>query len=178
MNIIDSLQGKVLLNMKTLGSIFIVAEEVDHYTAFTFHEHASISTSQLFDQLNLVISKQCSEADIFRGGEFNANNGFVLHDNSWLSSRSKRLMNSSLYYSETLDILKAISRDEGPDIYKLFLGYTKISKLNATKLLKSEPYIVEPLTPKIIQMSSPDEVADYIIYKNDCLHMTNVVGRA
>ena len=82
-----------------------------------------ISTEELFKSLNLKLEVKLDQKNLLLGGPVNPDSVLVLHD-SKVNFKSSINVSSKICLTTSLDILKEISKGNGPKNYLIFLGYS------------------------------------------------------
>lgn len=89
-----------------------------------------VTFPDLLDQLHVVESDEVSSLPaqlgamhVFKGGPVETGRGFVLHSDDYFLQNATLPINDGICLTATLEILKAIADDRGPDHSLLALGY-------------------------------------------------------
>jgi putative transcriptional regulator len=90
----------------------------------------SMTFRDLLVQLDLIeadqairLPRRLSHAQVLRGGPVETSRGFVLHSEDFTIDNVTQRIDSGICMTATLDILRAMARDEGPRSAVLALGY-------------------------------------------------------
>jgi putative transcriptional regulator len=94
------------------------------------HPAADISFSDLLVKLEVIpaderiqLPRRAGTVKVLKGGPVETQRGFVLHSADFFIENSTLPIDEGICLTATLDILKAIARDEGPANAVLALGY-------------------------------------------------------
>ena len=89
-----------------------------------------VSFPDLLGQLHVIESRaaadlppQLGDMHVFRGGPVETGRGFVLHSNDYFLKNATLPIENGICLTATLEILKAIADDRGPENLLLALGY-------------------------------------------------------
>src|ERR1700732_2231495 len=132
------LDGQMLIAMPSMGDerfaravIYMCAHSADGAMGIIVNQPAAhISFSDLLVQLEVLpaadliqLSQQAGGVKALKGGPGDTHGGFVLHSAAFFIENSPLPIDEGICLTATLDILKAIARDEGPASAVLALGY-------------------------------------------------------
>lgn len=112
-----------------------------------------ITLQDVFDHLNLAGATPDDPPPrhdwVFSGGPVQTDRGFVLHSpqSQWESSIN---IGDQVSLSTSLDILKAISRGQGPDQFLVALGYAGWGAGQLEREMAQNAWLSVPATPDII----------------------------
>ena len=81
-----------------------------------------LSVLELVSQLGLATPHHLADINALEGGPVAPERGFVLHSAD-VTFESSAPLTETLFMSTALDVLEAISNDQGPDQYIVALGY-------------------------------------------------------
>jgi putative transcriptional regulator len=126
----DSLRGKLLLAMPNMGdprferSVICMCEHSEQGSmGIIVNQPADhIDFPELMEQLEIPTPGDCAAVGVFTGGPVEPNRGFVLHSADYMHDTTL-VISELVALSATVDILKALSRGEGPRHSLLALGY-------------------------------------------------------
>jgi putative transcriptional regulator len=112
--------------------IYMCAHSADGAMGIIVNQRAqSMTFRDLLLQLDLIepeqairLPKRVSHAHVLRGGPVETQRGFVLHTPDFMVESSTQRLSEDVALTATLDILKAIARQEGPRASVLALGYS------------------------------------------------------
>jgi putative transcriptional regulator len=112
--------------------IYMCAHSADGAMGIIVNQRAQRMTFRdLLLQLDLIepeqairLPKRVSHAHVLRGGPVETSRGFVLHTPDFMVESSTQRLSEDVALTATLDILKAIARQEGPRASVLALGYS------------------------------------------------------
>lgn len=130
------LDGQLLVAMPSMFDsnfdrtvIYICAHSSDGAMGFILNRPQPLSFSDLLVQLKLIDSKaairlpsRARDMPVQSGGPVDTGRGFVLHSHDY-HSESTLPVSDELCMTATVDILRAISQDKGPDKAMMMLGY-------------------------------------------------------
>ncbi|MGL5115382.1 MAG: YqgE/AlgH family protein [Beijerinckiaceae bacterium] len=112
--------------------IYMCAHSADGAMGIIVNQRAQRMTFRdLLLQLDLLepeqairLPRRVSHAHVLRGGPVETSRGFVLHTPDFIVEASTQRLTDDVALTATLDILKAIARQEGPRASVLALGYS------------------------------------------------------
>lgn len=124
-----SLEGKLLLAMPgmrdprfTRSVIYMCSHTEEGAMGIGINRPVeNITFSQLLEQLQIK-AIPVRELPIFAGGPVETGRGFVLHSSEYVQD-STMVISDTVALSATVDILKALADDAGPNNHLLALGY-------------------------------------------------------
>ncbi|OLP58796.1 hypothetical protein BJF93_17650 [Xaviernesmea oryzae] len=109
--------------------IFICAHSKDGAMGFVLNRPQQLTFSDVLMHLEMIDSDQAirlpaaaRDFQIQTGGPVETGRGFVLHSDDYLSESSIPI-NEDICLTATLDIVRAISRGQGPSKAMMMLGY-------------------------------------------------------
>jgi len=82
----------------------------------------SLTMGELFTQLDIEPTAAVNSRPVHFGGPVEAGRGFVLHTSDYQEEATLRV-DSNIYVTATLEVLRAIGRDQGPQQSLFALGY-------------------------------------------------------
>ncbi len=127
----QNLQGSIILaapNMlddnfaKTVVYIASV-EEGDGVLGFVINRPTSLSLLDIADQLGVEAMEPNASALVYRGGPVGNQHGFVLHTPDYEDMQTLRNHQRGLNMSNSLEVMRAIAKGQGPERFRLMLGY-------------------------------------------------------
>lgn len=83
--------------------------------------HPTLTIKDLFVELDIKFNICLQDMPIYIGGPVRINEVFILHGPPFHWNGCKKI-NSSLGFSNTTDIIKAIAENRGPQLYMIILG--------------------------------------------------------
>lgn len=135
---IDYLDGQLLIAMPGLDAtrfgravIFMCVHSEDGAMGIVVNQVAEkITFPDLLSQLHVIeadevdaLPSQLDGKQVFRGGPVETGRGFVLHSDDYFLQNATLPIQGGICLTETLEVLKAIADDRGPDSALLALGY-------------------------------------------------------
>ncbi|MCC6780863.1 MAG: YqgE/AlgH family protein [Hyphomicrobiales bacterium] len=132
------LDGQMLIAMPSMGDerfarsvIYVCAHSNEGAMGIVVNQPAAnITFSELLVQLEVIpaadliqLPPRAGEVKVLKGGPVDTQRGFVLHSSDYFVDSSTLPIDEGICLTATLDILKAIARDEGPSSAILALGY-------------------------------------------------------
>jgi len=81
----------------------------------------SLKAESIFKELKLEYKPESADAPIFIGGPVHENEIFILHGSPFSWEGSVKIT-ANLGMSNTMDLIRAIAKGEGPDSYLIALG--------------------------------------------------------
>ena len=124
-----SLKDHLLVAMPGLSDPFfketvtyIIQHDEEGAMGVMINQTMPVSQFELLEQLGFEPPERLKEAVVLSGGPVQMQRGFVLHreHGDWDSTMA---INDEVALTSSMDILEAISRNEGPEDYQLLLGY-------------------------------------------------------
>jgi putative transcriptional regulator len=85
--------------------------------------YGAIDIKGLLEQLNIPITDQTPDMQIYYGGPVETGRGFIIHSDDFMLDASLQI-DHDIAMTATVDILRAISERRGPERSLLALGYT------------------------------------------------------
>lgn len=134
----DYLDGQLLIAMPGLDAtrfgravIYMCVHSEDGAMGIVLNQVAEkVTFPDLLDQLQVIeadkaasLPAQLDAMHVFRGGPVETGRGFVLHSDDYFLQNATLPINDGICLTATLEILKAIADDRGPDHSLLALGY-------------------------------------------------------
>jgi putative transcriptional regulator len=124
------LRGKLLLAMPNMGDprferavICMCEHSVEGAMGIVINQPAThIDFPELMEQLDISIPVNHADISIFTGGPVEPNRGFVLHSADYTQD-SSMVISEILAVTATVEVLRALSTNEGPTNSLLALGY-------------------------------------------------------
>lgn len=109
--------------------IYVCAHSKDGAMGFILNRAQPISFCDLLVQLNVISSSdtirlpnRARDVQVQSGGPVDTGRGFVLHSDDYMTE-STMPVSDELCMTATVDILRAISEDKGPNRAMMMLGY-------------------------------------------------------
>ncbi len=126
----DYLEGQLLLAMPSMGDprfersvIYMCAHSPEGAMGLVVNKMAgNITFPQLLDQLSIDVDGPDEGVLVHSGGPVEPTRGFVLHSADYVQD-STLIVSETVALTATVDILKAIARQSGPQHSLLALGY-------------------------------------------------------
>lgn len=145
----DSLVGKFLVatpymaDSRFIKSVLLICGQDDKGTVgFMINRYVSaLSTKDLFSQLNITTSSQIGYTPLFFGGPVDMTRGFVLHSSDYQTPSTLNII-PEVCLTNTLDVLKAIAQNEGPQQYIITLGYTGWEKSQLEQEINENTWVI------------------------------------
>ncbi|MFQ5534845.1 MAG: YqgE/AlgH family protein [Sphingomonadales bacterium] len=124
------LEGQLLLAMPTMSDprfersvIYLCAHSAEGAMGLVINKMVgNITFPQLLDQLDIEVEQPNEHILIHAGGPVEPTRGFVLHSADYVQE-STLIVSETVALTATVDILKAIARNSGPQHSLLALGY-------------------------------------------------------
>jgi putative transcriptional regulator len=95
------------------------------------HTTPKMTVRDLLVQLDVIepeqairLPRRVSHAPVLRGGPVETSRGFVIHSDDYWSKNSTQAVADGICMTATVEILKAMTRDQGPQSSLLALGYS------------------------------------------------------
>jgi len=134
----DYLDGQLLIAMPGLGAtqfgravIYMCVHSEDGAMGIVLNQVADkVSFPDLLGQLHVIeadtassLPAQLDNMHVLRGGPVETGRGFVLHSDDYFLKNATLPIDDGICLTATLEILKAIADNRGPDNVLLALGY-------------------------------------------------------
>ncbi|MSO70616.1 MAG: YqgE/AlgH family protein [Alphaproteobacteria bacterium] len=124
------LEGKILIAMPNMADprfsrsvIFLCAHNAEGAMGLVLNKHLeSLSFGELLSQLEIRPDEAVVEHRVHFGGPVESGRGFVLHSDDYTQDGTLKI-GSGIALTETIDILRAIARGDGPLRALMALGY-------------------------------------------------------
>jgi putative transcriptional regulator len=125
------LTGKILLatpfmtdNRFTQSVVYVCGHDENGAMGFILNKPLpSVHLQDLFNQLKIEHTQNIDALNIFYGGPIEIGRGFVLHSPDYMSQTTVRITNK-FSITATLEILKLIGSNLGPQKFLLLMGYS------------------------------------------------------
>ena len=126
----DTYTGKFLLAMPGMGDprfeksvIYICSHTSEGAMGLMINHPAStLDFPQLLNELKIPAPDNISDVPVYLGGPVEQGRGFVLHSADYAQDTTM-VVSETVALTATVDILKALSKGEGPKNHLLVLGY-------------------------------------------------------
>ena len=133
------LDGQMLIAMPTIGDprferslVYLCAHSENGAMGIIVNRPApDLSFPDVLVQLDIIppedvirLPTRAEHIQVLRGGPVETGRGFVLHSDDFFIDNSTLAIDDGVCLTATVDILKAIARDEGPTNAMLALGYS------------------------------------------------------
>lgn len=124
------LTGQLLIAMPSMNDprfertvIYLCAHSKEGAMGLVINKlFGNITFSDLLDQLGLAPAESGGEAPVYYGGPVESGRGFVLHSTDYVREGTL-VVDDDVALTATIDILKAMAEDRGPQHAILLLGY-------------------------------------------------------
>lgn len=110
---------------------------------------ATVSFKELLMQMEIDIDNNLPNVPIHYGGPVEVGRGFVLHTADYLAESSV-IINDNFALTATLEILRAISHQRGPDKAILALGYVGWGAFQLETEVQNNGWLLIDATPEIV----------------------------
>jgi putative transcriptional regulator len=159
------LDGQLLIAMPVMSDarfarsvIYLCAHSEDGAMGLVINQRAShISFPDLLERLGIVpsetddgLSEKVRAMSIHVGGPVETGRGFVLHSSDYFANDSTLPIEDGVCLTATIDILKAIATDQGPDQAILALGYAGWSPGQLESEIQANGWLNCPADPELI----------------------------
>ncbi len=111
--------------------------------------HPLVTAKALFDEFNLAYREELGATPVYWGGPVHEGEVFILHGPPLEWERSL-LIASTLSMSNTLDLLKAIAREEGPSSFLIALGCAGWGPGQLEAEIKANAWMTGPIEERIL----------------------------
>ncbi len=109
----------------------------------------SLKAESIFKELKLAYNSQTAEIPIYIGGPVHENEIFILHGYPFTWEGSIQIT-ADLAMSNTMDLIRAIARGEGPDSYLIALGCAGWGAGQLESELAQNAWLTCPATEEIL----------------------------
>ncbi len=155
---IPFLDGKLLVAMPGMGDprfekavVFICAHSPEGAMGLMINKPAyNIGFGELMEQLNIAWDKTRTAPKVRLGGPVEHGRGFVLHSAEYHVEDSSMVVNDVFAMTATLDILRDISKGQGPERAVLTLGYTGWAPGQLEAELQANGWVICEATPHLV----------------------------
>ena len=182
-----SLKGKLLTAMPGMTdpnfrrSVICISEHnTDGAVGIVINNvHPALSAKMIFKELNLDYVKEAEKKQINIGGPVHINEIFVLHGPPFKSLRTL-MINDELAMSNSIDIIKDIALEKGPESYIISLGCAGWGPGQLENELLANYWLTSPYSKDILFDISVEERWEESIRKIgvDPLLLSNTAGHA
>lgn len=114
-----------------------------------------VSFTDLLNQLDIESRPGLRPHRVHFGGPVETGRGFVLHPGHYDAGNGTLKVSEDFAMTATLDILRALGRDEGPEAFLLALGYAGWSAGQLEREIGENGWLIADATPKIV-FDTPD----------------------
>ena len=133
------------------SSLIYMCEHSEHGSMGLVVNH---ETTQVLDDIFIQLDINCENEGIkkqpvYIGGPVQLEQGFVLHSNtdSWQNSVE---VSSGIHLTSSLDILRAIAEDDGPDDYLVILGFSGWASGQLESELQQNSWLTSTCNPDLL----------------------------
>ena len=151
------LTGQVLIALPSLEDdnftgavIYVTQHSGEGAMGVVLNQPSSITLGQVLDQLHIMPEvATVPDETVLVGGPVQQEQGFVLHSTERLWDQSM-IINDFSALTSSRDILQAIATGEGPEHYRLFLGYAGWGAGQLEGELGEDAWITVPGFPTLL----------------------------
>lgn len=117
----------------------------------------TVTFRDLLEQMSIPHSNGVSSVPVHYGGPVEVGRGFVLHTTDYLTE-STVFISGNFALTATLDILRSISTDQGPEQAMLALGYVGWSTNQLEQEIQENYWLIIDATPDLVFHENMDNV--------------------
>ncbi len=161
---LSKLSGKILVAMPYIQDarfhqsiIYICGHDANGTMGIIINKYLTgLSFHDLLKQVDITIGYNCTDLPILYGGSVDIRRGFVLHSLDYAID-STVFVDDQFGVTSTLEILKALSRGEGPKKKIVALGYAGWTAGQLEKELSDNGWLVVDANEHLIFNAPVDE---------------------
>ncbi|MCP3673909.1 MAG: YqgE/AlgH family protein [Gammaproteobacteria bacterium] len=164
MNEFPSLKDHFLIAMPNLydpnfyqAVNYIIEHDAEGAMGMVINHPMDVDIAELLDQLNISTNENfMRNKKIMAGGPVQVDRGFIVHSpiGNWESSLQ---LNESVAVTTSIDILTAISKDEGPEKIEVILGYAGWGAGQLDQEILENIWLSVPANPEILFHTPADK---------------------
>lgn len=117
----------------------------------------SVYLPELLKQLSIPTSANTPNDPLYFGGPIDMSRGFVLHSLDYISDNTV-VVNQAFGVTATIDVLRSISKGEGPKNYHISLGYSGWMAGELEREMQNNHWLTSKLQPDLVFNTSPDNM--------------------
>ncbi|MBF0282010.1 MAG: YqgE/AlgH family protein [Zetaproteobacteria bacterium] len=167
---VQSFVGHLLLSMPRLKGepfansvVLICQHDAEGSMGLILNKPQKIAVLDVLQDLKLIESDGAMAAQScealqgvasYSGGPVDPFRGFVLHD-SWNIYESTMKVSDEVHLTSSRDVLEEIGRGEGPQHYRLILGYAGWGAGQLEQELAENAWLVIPSSPSLVFYADP-----------------------
>lgn len=118
---------------------------------------SSVSFKDLLEQMSIDHDENITNPQVHYGGPVEVGRGFVLHTTDYMNE-STVFISGKFALTATLDILRAICHDRGPENAMLALGYVGWSAGQLEKEIHDNHWLIIDSTPDLVFHQNMDNM--------------------
>lgn len=122
------------------------AEKGDGVLGFVINRPSRVKLRDIAEQIHVQAVEPHASSQIYHGGPVGAQQGFVLHSPDYADKQTLRNHHRGVYMSNSLDVMRAIARNQGPKSYRLLLGYAGWGDGQLTEEVKRHDWLISPFS--------------------------------
>jgi putative transcriptional regulator len=161
----DSLRGQFLVAMPEMGDerfhetvIYLVGHSdegamglVVNQSLEDMHFADVLEELQLGDKDEIIkLPDTIKNREVLRGGPVQKSRGFVLHSNDYFNETNSYTVNEDICLTATLDILKAMAFEQGPNEALFALGYCGWSPGQLENEISGNGWLTVPFSRELL----------------------------
>jgi len=129
------------------GAMGLVLNQVARHLSL---EQLLIQLDILNDETAIRLPSRLKTMHVHKGGPVEAERGFVLHSDDYVIDRSTLTISNGICLTATLEILKAMADDQGPEHAMLALGYAGWAPGQLETEIQSNGWLTAPASKKLV----------------------------
>lgn len=161
----DSFEGQFLIAMPNMADsrfensvIYVCSHSEQGAMGLVLNQVARhLSLEQLLIQLDILndetairLPSRLKTMNVHKGGPVEAERGFVLHSDDYVIDRSTLAISDGICLTATLEILKAMADDQGPEHAMLALGYAGWAPGQLESEIQSNGWLTAPASKQLV----------------------------
>lgn len=137
---------------------YICEHSEDGAMGIVLNRPLDLPLSDVLEHLEIpILDPRLSQQHVFLGGPVDMERGFVVHTpvGEWDSSMT---VSADIGVTTSRDILQAIARGEGPERYRIALGYAGWGSGQLESELGENSWLSTPATPELLFATPPEQL--------------------
>ena len=169
----EFLNGQILIAMPGMQDprfhrslVYLCAHSQDGAMGLIINKRADdLKLADLFEKLEIPVTKPFSKAPVHYGGPVETGRGFVLHSSDYKVAESTMQVDAGTSMTATLEILHAMATDRGPNKAIVALGYAGWAPGQLEAELQANGWLACPADPDLLFGDDADRKWDKALAK-------------